>query len=248
MTINVSTTKLLKVIQFSLLVAIFGLLLWSTPWDNNSSSSTKRTIKVSGESTIKATPDEFTFNPYFQETGADQEAIKTSLTEKANSAVEKLKELGVDEKDITLDASSYDRWYYRENEKGTLNIRLEIIVADNDIVQKVQDYLLTLDVEGQISPQATFSTAKQKELDAQAVEEASNDAISKAETQAKLFNAKLGDAITIQQGSDSIFYGYGVIDSISLATEEDVSVPSSLPVLPGQNEYTQTMTVTYELK
>jgi len=246
MTINVDTTKLMKVIQFLLLVAIFGLLLWSTPWDN-SSSSNRRTIKVTGQATIKANPDEFTFNPYFQETGSDKGAIKTSLTEKANSAVEKLKELGVEEKNITLDASSYDRWYYQKNEKGTLNIRLEIVVTDKDIVQKVQDYLLTLNIEGQISPQATFSKAKQKELDAQAVEEASNDAIAKAETQAKLFNAKLGDAITIKQGSDSIFYGYGGVDSVGLAVKEGSSA-SSLPVLPGQNEYTQTMTVTYELR
>ncbi len=247
MTVNVSTTKLLKILQFSLLLAIFGLLLWSTPWDNNSSSSTKRTIKVTGSSTIKATPDEFSFFPYFQETGLDKEAIKTSLTEKANSTVEKLKELGVEENNITLDASSYDRWYYRENEKGTLNIRLEIVVDNKDTLQKVQDYLLTLDIKGQISPQATFSKAKQKELDAQAVEEASNDAIAKAETQAKLFNAKLGDAITIKQGSDSIFYGYGGVDSVSLSVEKNASA-ASLPVLPGQNEYTQSMSVTYELK
>ncbi len=245
MTINISSDKLIKVGHIALLVAIFGLLVWSRPWDN-SSNSTDRAITITGQSTIKAVPDEFTFAPNFQETGTDQEAIKTSLTAKADEAVKKLKELGIEEKDITLDASSYDRWYYNDNEEGTLTISLEIIVADKDIVQKVQDYLLTLDVKGQISPRATFSKTKRKELDIRAVEEASNDAKLKAETQASLFNAKLGKVIKINQGSDSIFYGY-LEPSIAIA-EEGGTARSSLPVLPGQNEYSQTMTITYELR
>jgi uncharacterized protein len=245
MTINISSVKLIKYLQILLLIAIFGLVLWSKPW-SNSSNIAERTITVTGESTIKATPDEFTFYPYFQETGTDQEEIKTSLTSKANETVQKLKELGVEEKNITVDASSYDRWYYREDETGSLSISITIVVPAGDVVQKVQDYLLTLDVKGQISPQATFSQAKQKELDAQAVEEASNDAKSKAETQANLFNAKLGKAIKITQGSDSIFLGYGY-DTVSSSVQED-GASLSLPVLPGQNEYKQTVTVVYELR
>lgn len=249
MTINISTVKLLKIVQFSLLVSIFGLLLWSAPW-SESTSTLNRTITVTGESTVTAAPDEFTFYPYFQESGTDKEALKKNLTTKANDAVEKLKELGVSEDKITLDASSYDYWYYNEGQKGNLNIRLEIVVADKEVAQKVQDYLLTIDVKGQLSPQATFSKTLQKKLDAQAIEEASNDARSKAETQANLFNAKLGKVITINQGSDSIFYSYGQSGGLELAavTDGDDTANSSLPVLPGENEYTQTISVVYELR
>lgn len=247
MTINISSAKILKIIQLPLLVVILGLLVWTAPWDSNDGSA-KRTVTVTGKSTIKATPDEFTFYPYFQESGTDQDEIKEELTTKATSVVEKLKELGVEEKHITLDVSSYDRWYYSEGEEGTLNARLQIVVSDKDLVTKVQNYLLTLDVKGQITPQATFSKAKKAELDAQAVEEASNDAVAKAMAQASLFDAELGKAITISQGSDSVFYDYSRGNAATLEQSEGPSSSLSLPVLPGQNEYTQTMTVTYELR
>jgi len=244
MTISFSTDKLVKVIQFALLVAILSLLVWSAPWNSNNNSS-ERTITVTGETTIKAVPDEFTFSPYFQESGMDKDVIKTSLTKKTNATVEKLTELGVKKDNITLDASSYDNWYYRANEEGTLTINLKIVVSDKGIAQKVQNYLLTLDVKGQISPRASFSKAKQKTLDAQAVEEASNDAKSKAETQANLFNAKLGKALTINQGSDSIFFGLREVVAQPLALKD--SPTATLPVLPGRNEYNQKVTVVYEL-
>jgi uncharacterized protein YggE len=244
MTINVSSKQLFKIVQIALLVAILSLLLWSKPWDS-STESEARTITVSGASTIEEEPDEFTFSPYFQRTGADQQALQEELNTLANDAVAKLKELGVEEKNITLNASSYDRWYYDEGEEGTLTVSLEIVMPAGDGVQTVQDYLLTLDVKGQISPRATFSTDKQKELDARAVEEASNDAKSKAEAQAKLFGAKLGKVVSVTQGSNSIFGYYG--DTVS-AVAEDFAISSSLPVLPGENDYSQTVTVIYELQ
>ncbi len=245
MTININAKQIIKHVHLLLLVAILGLLLWSKPWDTGSTTA-ERTITVTGESTIEATPDEFTFYPYFEESGTDQVALQASLTQKANDAVDQLKQLGVAEEKITLDASSYDNWYYQAGEQGTLNVRLSIVVSDRDITQEVQDYLITLDVKGQISPQGTFSEALRKQLDTQAVEEASNDAKAKAQTQANLFNAELGKAITVTQGSDSIFYGFRA--GIEPAIAEDTSTSSSLPVLPGQNDYRQTVTVIYELK
>lgn len=146
MTINISSAKLFKIVQLLLLVIIAGLLVWSQPW-NSSEAKADRSITVTGESTVEADPDEFTFYPYFEATGMDQVALQTELTEKANAAVEKLKTLGVEEKDIKLDASSYDRWYAEQDEKGTLNVRLTISTTDSEITQEVQDYLLTLDVK-----------------------------------------------------------------------------------------------------
>jgi uncharacterized protein YggE len=246
MTINFSSKQLLEVIQTLLIVIILGMLVWSKPWDQQSSSQTRK-ITVSGQATIEAEPDEYTFSPYFQKTGSDREALKTELTKSTNEAVAKLKELGVEEKDIKVDASSYEYWYNENGSQSPMTFSLQISVSSKELVQKVQDYLLTLDLEGQLTPQATFSEDKRKELDKQAIEKASDDAKSKADAQAKLLGTKLGKVIEVSQGSESIFpIAYDAKLSAGMA-ESDAS-RSSMPVLPGQNEYTQTVSVTYELK
>lgn len=246
MTINITKDDFLKYVQLLLLIVVTGLLLWSRPWAADSSELT-RTIQVSGEATIEAVPDEFVFYPYFEQEGKDRDQLKVALTQQANTAVEELKELGVAEEKIKLDASSYDRWYWRENEEGILTVSLNITVDNKDLAQEVQDYLLTLDIKGQLTPQAVFSQSKQKELDAQAVEQASNDARAKAEAQAKLFGADLGKVIKVEQGFDSVFpVAFDGVATLEVGAED--AARSSLPVLPGENEYRQTVTVTYELK
>lgn len=247
MTIDVSANKFLKWLQLLLLLAILGLLLWSKPWDASSTNETARTIRVSGEATLEATPDEFVFYPYFEEKGSDQDALKATLTKQANDAVEAIKALGVAEDKIALDASSYDRWYWEKDEQGVLTASLTVTVDNKDKAQEVQDYLLNTSAKGQLTPQGVFSKAKQKELDAQAIKEASADARSKAEAQATLFDAKLGKVVTVEQGYDSVFpvayNGRGIAEDVALEASS-----SFLPVLPGQDEYTQTVSVTYELK
>jgi uncharacterized protein YggE len=247
MTVNITAAKLRQCVQFALLVAIFGLLLWSQPWDSSSNSAETRTITVSGEATIEAEPDTFTFNPYFEQEGTDQDALKEALSVQANEAVEKLKELGVEDSDIKLDVSSYDYWYWDEDEEGRLSAYITIEIPAGDLVQEVQDYLLTTDAKGQLSPRASFSEEKRKNLDAQAVELASADAKSKAAVQASLFDAELGDVVTVSQGRDSIF---GYPEPVALESREaslDMA-SSSIPVLPGEQEYKQTVTVVYELQ
>lgn len=248
MTVNITAAKLRQCAQFALLVAIFGLLLWSQPWDSsNNSNAETRTITVSGEATIEAEPDEFAFNPYFEQEGTDRDVLKESLSTQANEVVDKLKELGVQESDIKLDVSSYDNWYWDEGEEGTLSAYITVTVKAGDLVQEVQDYLYSTDAKGQISPRASFSNDTRKQLDAQAVEQASNDAKAKAEAQAALFDAKLGDVVSVNQGSDSIFgypEPYAAIESLDSAA----SLRSSVPVLPGEQEYRQTVTVVYELQ
>lgn len=247
MTINVSAAKLLKIAEFALLVSIFVLLVWSQPWTSGGVDKDSRKITVSGSAVIEAEPDEFVFYPYFEVTGPDQETRKDEIATKMNTVVEDLKELGVPESGLKLDTSDYDNRYWEEEEEGTATGRLTIKSKDRDLVQKVQDYLLNADAKGQITPYASFSEEKKDELDAEAVEKASNDAKAKAEAQAALFDAKLGKVVTVSQGYESIFdYGFSYRGA-ELAIAEDSS-SSSLPVLPGQNEYTQTVTVVYELK
>lgn len=178
MTINLSARQLLKAVEFLLLLAILGLLIWSQPWQSTSGETRK--ITVTGESTIEASPDEYLFSPYFEEKGTDQEAMKNSLTEQANDAVDAIKELGVAEERIKLDVSSFDRWFWDDGEEGVLTASLQVTVLDKDLAQQVQDYLLDTEATGQLTPRASFSDDKRKELDNQAVALAIDDAKAKA--------------------------------------------------------------------
>jgi uncharacterized protein len=247
MTINVSPKQLWFYVQSIMIVAILVLLVWSQPWNQAAGgSSTTRKITVSGSATIEAEPDEYTFSPYFQENGSDKEKLKTSLTAKANAAVERLKELGVADKDIKVDASAYDYWYYVKDQENPMTVSLTVKVDNKELAQKIQDYLLSTDATGQLTPYAVFSEEKQKELDKQAVEKATEEAKTKAEAQAKQLGTKLGKVVEVAQGDD---YGYPIaLDSKVEAVSGSAERSASLPVMPGENEYRQSVTITYELK
>lgn len=249
MTVNITTDKILKWLQLVLLVAVLGLLLWSQPWKGSGGTDTTRKITVAGEATIKAEPDEYLFTPYFEAKGTEQEPIKKDLNDKANAAVKKLKELGIEDSKIKIDSSSYDYWFFEPGQEGTLTVTVQVTVSDKAKAQEVQDYFTTLDLKGQLTPQATFSKSKQKELEAQATDEAAKDAKSKAEKQATLVGAKVGKVIEISQGSMG---GYpmpmmATAESGAMARDAKLEV-SALPVMAGENEFNWSVSVTYELK
>src|SRR5688572_6183535 len=89
-----------------LLVALIGVMLfiWK-PW---SSGTGDRTIEVTGEATITATPDEFVFYPNYQFTNVNKETALAELTNKSDKITTELKKLGVDENDIKTDSGGYD--------------------------------------------------------------------------------------------------------------------------------------------
>ncbi len=249
MTVNITLDKVLKWVQFAMLIAVLGLLLWLQPWKGNTASDATRKITVAGEATIKAEPDEYLFTPYFEAKGTEQEALKKDLNDKANVAVKKLKELGIEDSKIKVDSSSYDYWFFEPGQEGSLTVTLQVTVSDKAKAQEVQDYFTTLDLKGQLTPQATFSKSKQKELEAQATDEASKDAKSKAEKQATLVGAKIGKVIEVSQGSMG---GYPMplmttADSATMSRDAKLEV-SSLPVMAGENEFSWSVSVTYELK
>jgi hypothetical protein len=252
--VNANTVNLkldLRYVVIFLLVVIAGMLAFWRPW--SSSTSADRTISETGDATIKATPDEYVFYPSFESTVSDQTAAKAEVTKTTNEVVDKLKELGVKEEDLTLTVYGYDDYDYTmmyypsgEPDKFTASASIEIVVSDKDLAQKVQDYLDTTSAKGQLTPQAQFSESKQAELESQARQEAIDDAKAKAEQSAGLLGAKVGDVLTVSEGSG--FDIYPLMRSGTDATAEDIAVSSTLPILPGQNEFSYTVSVTFALR
>lgn len=217
------------------------------PWEASTSAS-DRTVAVSGEATLKAEPDEFVFYPQYEFKNANKAAGLADLTDKSDKVVAGLKKLGVADKDIKTNASGYQDYYFYDTTAQTHNYTLSVTVtvSSRGMAQKVQDYLTGTTPTGAVSPQSTFSTKKQKQLESQGREEATKDARAKAEQQAKNLGFKIGKVKSVDDSASK--YG-GVMPMLSKSSA-DVAATSeaSLAVQPGENELTYTVDVVYYIK
>ncbi len=229
-----------------LLLVVIGVMvaLWR-PWE---SSGAKRTITVTGEAQIDAVPDEYIFSPYIQKTGSGNQKLRTQLAALGEELVEELKKLGVEENKIKLSGDTYDYYYYTDNRgQQTAQLRATITVGTKELAQKVQDYLLTQDIKGQLTPAAQFSMARQDELKTQARAKAVADAKSEAERTAGELDARLGKVVEIKDNEAIAYpwYGRGSVttDSLNSGSEKP-----SLPVTPGEETFTFRVQASFEIK
>ena len=217
------------------------IYLWK-PWN---SVSEQRKITITGEALLKATPDEYVLTPYFEYTDADKTKAMKQLTEQAAAVTAKLKELGVKDEQIKSTTSSYDTYNYPSTTTtDKTQLYYTITLSSKDIAQKVQDYLITLNPKGQISPQASFSESKRKELDAQAREKAIDDAKAKATKMAEQLKVRIGKVITVNDGISDGPIAYGV----ALDAKTSSAEASSMPIQTGQDEYRYSVSIEYEVK
>lgn len=236
-----------RVISLILLLLLAGLVMYTQPWKQAASGETRK-ITISGQATIAAEPDEFTFSPSWERATLDE------ISSLNDTIVAELKKLGVADKDIKNNATAWEDYQtlmVAPAEPGqpdkTINRQLTItIVVDNkELAQKVQDYLLTTDPIGSITPYPQFSTEKQKQLEDQARTEAIADAKKRAETTATGLDAKVGKVLEVgeNQGGGVYPIAYDTMSSTDGGAER-----SSLSVQPGENEFNYTVQVVFELQ
>lgn len=231
-----------RIIILLLLAVIVAMLAMWRPW---SASGSDRTVVVTGETTVTAVPDEFVFYPSYEFENADKAAALAALSSKSEEVIAKLRELGVAEAKIKSNSSGYDYPKYPEDtdRDTTYSLQLTIEVGDKDLAQKVQDYLVTTTPTGAVSPQASFSDEKRRELESEARDEATKDARIKADQMATNLGFKVGKVKTVSDGS-----GFGVMPyGPEMAISSD-SARSTLSVQPGENEINYTVTVTYYVR
>lgn len=236
-----------KLTSLVLLIAlIISVVLWK-PWQANIKAS-DRTVTVTGDTTIKAEPDEFVFYPSYSFTNADKQAAITAMTKKSDEIVAKLKELGVASSKIKTDSSNYGEIYLPEPSNGnTYTLRLTVTVGAKELAQKVQDYLLTTSPSGSVTPQASFSTAKRKQLESQARDKAEEDARARAEQSAKNLGFKLSNVKSVEDGN--MGYGFcgpsGLCAGPTRAEDTSTSSPPKMSLQPGENELPYSVKVTF---
>lgn len=237
----------LRILSLLLLAVIAGMLLLWRPW---TAKLTDRTVQVSGDSTIKAEPDEYVFYPTYEFKNSNQKSALAALSKKSDLLVAGLKKLGVADSAIKTNADGYDNGTYlpiRSDSITTYTLRLTITLSDRKLSQKVQDYLVTTTPSGQISPTVNFSEAKRKQLESQARDAAEKDARAKAEQSANNLGFKLSKVKAISEGS-----GFGPVQPLVGVEGKAVSgtdqASPQLAVQPGENELHYSISVTYYIK
>lgn len=231
-----------------LLVVIVAMFIIWKPW-SPAVRDESRVIEVTGEATLKAEPDEYVFSPNYQFKNASKEQALKELTAKSEELISKLKELGVNDNQIKSNSNGYDYYgYYYDGRLRTNNYTLQLTITANDkeLAQKVQDYLITTEPSGNISPRVTFSESKRKELENKARDEAAKDARAKAEQSGENLGFKIDGVKSVR---DSLGFGGGYPEPypIALDTKEQAQ-ESQLTVQPGENELKYSVTVVYYLK
>ena len=233
-----------RIIIILLLAVIASMLMVWKPWQK-AIPTNARTIEITGETTLKDTPDEFVFNPSYTFENTDKTAALADLTQKSKDIVAELKKQGVSDKQIKTSSNGYNYSYYydEDSKKSTYTLNLTITVGTYELAQKVQDYLVNTTPQGAVSPQARFSESKRKKLEANARNDATKDARAKVDQTAKNLGFKVGKVKSVKDGGGFGYYPYsgcdgGVCAGADLAT-------SSLEVQPGQNDLEYSINVVY---
>lgn len=233
----------LRIVTAVLLAAIIVMLALWMPWKSLEKSD--ETIKVTGETVLRAEPDEFIFNPSYQFKNADKNKASDLATQKAEEITNRLKDLNVADSDIKVSVDGYMGRPFPDNgiDEYTYTAQLTVTVDSRDKAQDIQDYLTTTQPQGSVTPQGTFSEAKRVELEAQAREAATKDARAKADQSAKNLGFKLGRVKSVEDGA-GFNGGGGPITLEARGAPADVSM-SRIAVQPGENEIRYSVTVTY---
>lgn len=235
------------IIGLLLLIIIAMLAIWK-PW-HATPNDNSRTITVTGDTTIKAEPDEFVFTPNYQIKNVDNAAALAQVSKQSDDIVSHLKQLGVSDAQIKTSANGYQQYpYYFENtdKSYVYTFQPTITLNNKELAQKVQDYLVTTNPTGEVTPQANFSDAKRRQLESQARDDATKDARSKAEQSAKNLGFKIGKVKSVEDGTNNFnqIYPPGGIQPLAAGSATD----SKLMVQPGQNDLDYSVTVVYYLK
>lgn len=243
------TNQLSLSIDYRLIIAVLLLIiitmfaLWR-PWDDPRGKD--RSVEVTGQASVKATPDEFVFYPSYQFKNADKQAGLAELTKKSNEVVAGLKKVGVADNKIKTSSDGNAYPIYGEDDKTpTYTLSLVVTVSKQELAQKVQDYLVSTTPLGAVSPQSSFSTELRNKLESQARDKATKDARAKADQSAKNLGFTVGAVKSVKDGTgfggDIPFARGGVALDTQVAQEK-------LSIQPGENELNYTVTVTYFVK
>lgn len=246
---NTSTKKNIK---FNIIYIFLGIILLGAIGYGVYSYkfSSKRTITVSGTSTGDYANQIATFYITLEYHNKEKDKAVQELNEKSKVAVDKIKDFGIDSKDIkTQSLNVYQRedaYYedgvtkYKPNE-WYASYSIEITLRDLAKSTDFTEFLSSVESSNMWGPNLSIDSTKtdSDELLISAIE----DAKQKAERMANSMGAKLGKVIKVEEGGSGYSLLYGMAKEDSLVIDG-----GGAPIEPGSTEISKTVTVTFELR
>lgn len=247
---------LLITIIATLVVLSFNTIWFVSSYSRAAEPTSYRSFSVSGEGSVTTIPDvaEFSFGIVTQG-GIDLTATQEENTKTANNAITLLKELGVEEKDITT--SNYNvspRYqYYNCYQGNTVCPPAEIVgyTVTESINVRVRNFdilgdLLSGVVEkgANTVSQLQFTVDDSTELQNEARKEAIDNAKAKAQALAKAGGFRIGRLLSIQENSVSPPFYY---DTMTMEAGKG-GAASSPDIQPGSTDVDITVTLRYEIR
>ena len=251
------------------LLAVFVLLalfLLAKTWDaafGRGMNEPYNTITVTGTGEAVVIPDIAQIDFTVTENAATVTEAQAQATERVDAALEAVKQLGIEEKDVKTTYYSVNPRYEYNNQtcgygmpcppSGPPTIvgyeasqSIQVKVRDTSKAGQVLETLGSLGVQNISGPH--FTVDDEDAVRAEAREEAIKEAREKAKVLAKQLGVRLGKTVSFyeNEGGYPMPYGYGKGGAMDAAMETRVSaVAPSLPM--GENETTVSVSVTYEI-
>ena len=229
------------------LLIAFGAF-YLKPWQTTQQES----ISVSAQGSADATPNVGKITANIESKNPDIDKARAENEQKISSIVTKLKEIGIDEKDVKTQNINAGQSYsqtepliYPAPKRPTTNAfstSLEITIRD---FKKTDTILSTLTQNGLTNlygPQLTVADDKLEEAKTKAREDAVVNAKKKASELARASGRSAGKVIKISEGGD---FGYPV--PMMAAGGADLAEKAST-IQPGQNKVTVNLSVDFQLK
>lgn len=234
-----------RIVVFILLAVIVGMLVAWRPWQEQLTGDS-RTVTVTGESKVSAEPDEYVFYPRYEFKNTDKTAGLKEVASKSEEIITGLKKLGIKDNKIKTnsDGNSFQPYFREDDSNTTYSLALTITSGQKDEAQKIQDYLVSTGPVGAVSPQASFSEKKRKELESQARDKATQDARAKADQSAKNLGFKIHKVKSVEDGVGFVGLHPQMATDMALSAPMERSI-SKLAVQPGENELNYTVKVVY---
>jgi uncharacterized protein YggE len=228
----------------TLVLAAIALLVigLTTACDSRSTSrSTKRTISVSADATIKAKPDLANFSFGVSKTGASASQALAANTSAMRRVIAAIKKEGVAARDIqtqnvnvypTTDSSGTPNGYSASNS----------VSVDLHNVLKAGRLITSVTVAGaNLESGPTFSLENTDLTYEKALNEALDKAQAKAASMADHVGLNLGKPATIREGAESVVPNYAAYDRATALK----STSPAVPVQRGRITVSASVTVVY---
>ena len=212
---------------------------------------TEQVITSQGSAEITSKPDFVQVYVNIETVNDSAQDAKDANAEVSDKVITGLVKLGFDRKDIETENFNIYQDYTWENGrqvsrgwKTTNNLKIK--VKNFDQTGKVVD--VVVDNKGLIQ-YISFELSKEheNELKAQALEQASQDARTKAEALAKGSGKKLGNLVSITS-SDYQYYPYRFYESVGVATDEVQAKSAATNIQPTSLTVSANVEASYKIR